>query len=701
MKNIIFIFLCFVQFQALSQSKSVWIFEGDNYFEKLDYHNALLNYQAALSDTAGLSNLVLPYEIQTTTQNLSKKGKDLDSTKSVSLEDYLNHQIAICYLNTFDYTNAETHLLVSSNSEGYPEDKFYLAKSLMNNEKYDEAILKFEEFIRSNHSSDSLTRVSQLSMTGCFYANDIENYIADVEVTLADTGVFNSGTSAFAASYFGSDDRLMFSSARSGGVILDPKKQQSEFLCDVYWTERNEDGSWKPATNFGRPMNSAQHDAASAINNENVLFYTRWSESNLKERSIYLARMRNFQFFEAFKLDARVNVEGYKSMQPFVSMDGKTLFFSSNMPGGKGGMDIWKIELDSLGNLVGNAINLDYPINSEADEVTPFFHEASSTLFYSSDGFNSIGGLDVFKSTLDREAEEYTLPENLGMPINSSYDDAYLVWDTKLKKGFLSSDREPCEGGHCFDIYEVKNEPIRITLEGIAYNFETHEILPETKLTFKDVDGNRESFEMMTDANGHYEKVLSHGQEVFIKAQKESYFADAGVVNTKSITETTNLIKDFYLKPIPLDDIEIEGIEYDFDSDALRPASLAVLDKLVEFLELNQNLEVEINSHTDARGSDKYNQKLSARRAKSCVDYLISKGIDPTRLSSVGYGESQPNFLLDDKKKHVKDASGEDITLTEDYINSLATEEEKELAHQTNRRTSFKVIGQNFELKSK
>ena len=700
MKNILFIFLCFIQFQAISQSKRVWIYEGDTYFEKLDYHNALLNYQAALSDTVGLSNLVLPYEIQTTMQNLSKKGKDVDSSKSVSLEDYLNHQIAICYLNTFDYTNAETHLLISSNSEGYPEDKFELAKSLMNNEKYEEAIVKFEEFIRSGNGSGSLVRVSQLSMTGCFYANDVENYKEGVEVVLADTTVFNSGTSAFAAAYFGGDDRLMFSSARPNGVILDPE-QQSEFLCDVYWTEKDDNGKWKEAVNFGRPMNSAQHDAASAINNNNAIFYTRWNDNNLKERSIYLARMINFQFFEAYKLDSRVNVEGYKSQQPFISMDGKTMYFSSNKPGGKGGMDIWKIALDSLGNLVGDAINLDYPINSEANEVTPFFHEASSTLFYSSDGFNSIGGLDVFKSSLDREADEYTLPENMGMPINSSYDDAYLVWDTKLARGFMSSDREPCEGGHCYDIYEVNNEPIVIKLEGVAYDFETNEVLANTKLTFKDVDGKNEPFEILTDVNGYYSKLLTRGQELFIKAQKEKYFADAAVVNTKSITENTTLVQDFFLKPIPKDDIEIDGIEYDFDSDKLRPASLIVLDKLVEFLELNQNLTVEINSHTDERGSHKYNQKLSARRAKSCVDYLILQGIDPNRLSSVGYGESQPNFLVDANKNRVKDENGADILLTEDYINSLPTEEEQELAHQANRRTSFKVTGENFELNSK
>lgn len=698
MKNILFVLICFLQFQLTAQSKQVLVFEADKYFEKLDYHNALINYQLSMNDTAGLNSLVLPYEIQTTTQKLSKKPVDKKATNPVKLEDYLNHQIALCYLYTFDYTNAENHLRKSSESQSYSEDKFLLAKSLMNNKKYSEAIENYEEFIRSGEGSDSLNRVSQLSMTGCFYAMDENNLKMDVEVTLADTSVFNSGTAAFAASYFGTEDRLMFTSARLKGVILEPT-QQSEYLCDVYWTEKNEDGTWKPAVNFGRPMNSAQHDAASAINNSNVIYYTRWNDENLSQRSIYLARMVNFQFFEAFKLDQRVNAEGYKSMQPFITMDGRSMYFSSNKPGGKGGMDIWKIELDSLGNLKGEAVNLNFPINTEADEVTPFFHEASSTLFFSSDGNNSIGGLDVFKSSMDRELAVYSAPENLGMPINSSYDDAYLIWDAQLKRGYMSSDREPCTGGHCFDIYEVNNEPIRIKLEGIAYDFETNKILADTKLTFKDVDGKADNYTIYTDANGYYEKMLNQGVELFIKAQKEKYFADAAVVNTKSITESSTIVQDFYLKPIPKEDIEIEGIEYDFDSDALRPASLAILDKLVEFLELNQNLEVEINSHTDARGSAVYNQKLSARRAKSCVDYLVSKGLDPTRLVAVGYGESMPNHLLGENKKPQLDANGAVIILNEDYINSKS-KEEQEILHQLNRRTGFKVTGENFELKS-
>jgi outer membrane protein OmpA-like peptidoglycan-associated protein len=152
------------------------------------------------------------------------------------------------------------------------------------------------------------------------------------------------------------------------------------------------------------------------------------------------------------------------------------------------------------------------------------------------------------------------------------------------------------------------------------------------------------------------------------------------------------------LNPIPQEEIEIEGIEYDFDSDKLRPISMQRLDKIYEFLVLNNNLVVEINSHTDCRGVDIYNLDLSQRRAKSCVDYLVSKGIARERLIPKGYGETQPNFMAGADKKPVLNEKGDRILLTEDYINKQKTKERKEELHQRNRRTSFKVVGEKYEV---
>lgn len=698
-KTILFILLIFPLI-GYSQSRKVSMSHADTYFEAEDYHNALLNYQKALSDSSGLSSMIFPYEIQVSKQKLKNKEVEIDSSKTVPVKDYLEHQIAMCYLKTYDYKKAVEHFAKSNTYTSYPEDVYHYAVSQMNVNEHEAAISTFEKYIQSDSYSDSLLRSAQLLITGCYYALDEDNIKTEVLVNLADSTTFNKGSSSFAPMYFGSEDRILFTSARAGGVILDPEKQNSEFLCDLYWTETTGDNKWSEATNFGRPLNTAQHDASGSFSPRNIIYYTRWNDENRKDQNIYLARMVDFKFYESFKLPESVNVPGYKSINPFVSMDGLTLYFSSNRPGGQGGLDLWKIALDELGNVTGEAVNLGRPINSELDEVSPFFHEVSSTLFFSSNGHNSIGGLDIFKSQYNRQNKAFEEPINLGMPINSSKDDSYIIWDKLLRKGFFASDREDCEAGHCYNIYEVTNEPIRIELEGYVYNSETNEIIPDAELIFKDIEFVFKPFTLKTDKNGYYKTDLNQNQEIFIKAQKPSFFADAASVNTKPITESTLLQQDFHLRPIPTDEIEIDGIEYDFNSANLRPESEEKLDVLYEFLVLNDNLIVEINSNTDFRGSDQYNQKLSDRRAKSCVDYLIKKGISKDRLKAVGYGESVPNYLKDENKKPILDAGNKRIYLTEEFINAAATEELKEDYHQRNRRTAFKVVGEGFELKS-
>lgn len=699
-KKYLFIVLMLLPFLATSQSRKVWLYHADEYFKHADYHNALINYQNALSDTAGLQTMILPYEVSFSKQRLKNKDTEIDTSRMVPIKDYIEHQIGVCYLRTFDYQHAETHFAKQTTIKSYPEDVYHLGVSQMNMEHYQEAIYTFESYIKSDNYSDSLLRSAQLSVTGCFYAMDETHTKKMVVVELADTTVFNRGTASFAPMYFGNENRLMFTSARDGGVILDPEKQESAYLCDLYWTEMNEDSSWVAAKNFGRPLNSAQHDASGTFSSGNIIYYTRWNDEDRTEQSIYLARMVDFKFYEAFKLPESVNLPGSRSINPFVSIDGLTLYFSSNRPGGEGGMDLWKIALDETGNVIGTATNLGRPINSELDEVSPFYHEVSSTLFFSSNGHNSIGGLDIYKAAYNKGNRSYDQPENMGIPINSSQDDAYMIWDAMLHYGYFSSDRADCENGHCYDIYKVKNEPIRIILEGYAYDDDTQEVLPNTTLTFKDVDFIFEPFDILTDANGFYQKELGKNQEIFIKAQKAKYFADAATVNTKPITSTTTIVQDFYLRPIPADEIEIDGIEYDLNSSVLRPISKEILDELYDFLILNNNLVVEINSHTDARGTEKYNQWLSERRAKSCVDYLISRGIPENRLKAIGYGETQPNYLKDANKKPVLDASGNRIILTEAFINAQEDEVLFDEYHQRNRRTSFKVVGEGFNLNS-
>ncbi len=699
MRKYVVLLMVLITTGAFGQSKVEWLHNGDDYYALEDYPSALKYYLKTLDDSLILSTRVMPYEVAVTNQKLKNKEIQIDSS-TILLKDYLHHQVAMCYYYTSDYNHAVDHFKLSSESGAFQDDKYFYGVALMNVEKHKEALAIFEDYVKQENHTDSLLKLSQWNMSGCYYAMNPENRKEEVVVTMADS-VFNSGTAAFAPMWWGSEEKLLFTSARKGGVIFDPVEQQSEFLLDLYWTEKIDSATWGQPHNFGRPLNSAKHDASGCFNNNDVMFFTRWSGADSREQKIYLARMIDLKFFESYPLDSVVNYPGHKSINPFVTLDGSTLYFSSNRPGGHGGMDIWKVQIDAFGKPMGEAENLGPAVNSKYDEVTPFFHETTSTLFFSSNGHKSIGGLDIFKSAFNRDSEYYSAPVNMGMPINSSKDDAYMIWDKYLKKGYFSSDREDCPTGHCYDIYEVQNEPIHIYIEGYVYDAKTDDIIPNATITFKDVEFQFEPFEVTADEEGFYETELSQDIETFIKATKPSYFADAASANTRGITETTFITQDFFLRNIPKEEIEIPGIEYDFDSHKLRKKSEEILDELVEFLNLNDNLVVQINSHTDARGDDLYNLGLSERRAQSCVDYLIGKGIAKERLMSKGFGESSPAFLVDENKDPVIGTDGKKIQLTPEYIKSMPNNTKKEELHQKNRRTAFKVVGEGFKLESK
>jgi OOP family OmpA-OmpF porin len=441
-------------------------------------------------------------------------------------------------------------------------------------------------------------------------------------------------------------------------------------------------------------LNSARHDASGSIFN-NFVYYTRWSDENRKEKHIYLARMIDMKFFESLKLDSTVNVEGFESINPFVTADGKYLYYSSNQPGGYGGYDIWRIELDEVGSPKGQPYNVGEPLNSEYDELSPFFHANSSSLFFSSDGHASMGGLDIFKSNYDPESDFYEMPINLGIPINSAHDDSYYVTDDEMRYGFITSNRSDCSEcdsiyklcAHCYKIYTVLQPPPVFKIKGYVYDEITEEVIPGARIEFKDVSYQWEHFELIADEKGYYEHELIPNLELFLRATAKGYFADKAVVMTKGELYSKSYRQDFYLEKIPEGEITIEGIEYDYDSANLRPVSIEILNKLLEFLELNHNLKIEIRSHTDERGSDKYNLNLSERRAQSVVDYLISQGIPKERLVAKGYGETMP--------AEIKNENGETVTLTPEYIYSLPDKEKQEEYHQRNRRTAFFVLEEN------
>jgi outer membrane protein OmpA-like peptidoglycan-associated protein len=239
---------------------------------------------------------------------------------------------------------------------------------------------------------------------------------------------------------------------------------------------------------------------------------------------------------------------------------------------------------------------------------------------------------------------------------------------------------------HCYKIYDLTLPELEFKIEGYVYDIATNEVIPGATVEFKDVSYQWEHFELTADENGYYQHDLIPNLQLFLRASQTDYFADKAVVFTQGEVESKIYRQDFYLEKIPKGEITIEGIEYDFDKATLRPISIEILDKLIEFLELNHNLKIEIRSHTDERGGDDYNQRLSQERAKSVVDYLIANGIPMDRLVPKGYGESMP--------AEVTDESGNMVTFTPEYIYAQPREKQDEL-HQRNRRTAFFVLEQN------
>lgn len=670
-----------------AQSRRELVELGDNAYKKGNYGSAVYFFRKLFFGSSGKDDITYPYEV-TAYSGPKKKNQDKNVNAVDDQEIYALNRLAESYRQLRDYRNAEKFYAQAAQikSPQFPDVKYYYGLVLMNNGKYTEAEKQFDEYIAEN--TGTMIALAERQKAGCSFATNDENKHDDISSEELDTN-FNKGQAALGVIYF-TDNSIAFASARKGNTVNDPKTEVDYYTTDLYVSyndaEGSEQASYGTPVHLVGPVNSNQNEAPGAMGVDRRTFYfTRWNPEDKSDCNIYVSRMFNRRWMEPLKIEG-LNMDGYRSMQPHLTTDETRLYFVSDRPGGLGGLDIWFVPIDNEGNL-GEPQNLGAPINTPGDETTPFFHYQSKTLFFSSNAHIGYGGLDVYKSSFSEDDNAWGTPVNLGMPVNSSMDDDHYIMDRSQTSGFYTSDRSPCTlcdslqdiKPNCPKVYGFNKPSLHFTLSGYVYDAETDEIIPNALVTFKDVRGVSEPFFITTDEKGYYYTELKQDQELFLKAQKVKYFADAATVRTVGLTESTDLEQDFFLRPIPQGEIEIPGIEYDFDKATLRAKSKEILDKLYDFLALNDNLVVEIKSHTDCRGGDTYNQKLSQERAQSCVDYLISKGIKKERLVPQGKGESEP-------------IPGYEC----DVIEQLKTSdpEKFEEMHQRNRRTAFRVVNE-------
>ncbi len=483
---------------------------------------------------------------------------EADSVKILEVantdDQYVIHQIAECYRLNHDYPNAETwyQQSVKNNSGVYPFESYWYGDAMMKNKKYPAANLQFETTLSTatEKKDTAMMKAAKSKIAGCYLAIDPNSAQKGVTVTELDS-VFNAGTSNFALNYYGDENTIQFSSARD--IVADPKKQTAKYTSDIYILSKTEN-AWTNLKTIDGPINSGANEGSGFLTSDGSrFFFTRWSITNKNECAIYFSRYFNGDWLPSQKMNDKVNLDGYRSTDPSVSPDGSIIYYSSNRPGGFGKMDIWYEFIDEAGRTYGEPINMGAMFNTGEDETSPFFHEGTSTLYFSSDGHPGFGGLDVLKASFNTSDSIWSLPKNLGQPINSSNDDTYFVLDASQQNGFLTSDRKECKActsGSCYKMYSVTKEQNVYDVRGTVYNSETNEVIPDATITFKDIRSDWEPFVITTDATGAYFYTLKDGVELYMKAQKNDFAGDAGTVITLGLTESKHFEKDFFLAPL-------------------------------------------------------------------------------------------------------------------------------------------------------
>lgn len=498
----------------------------------------------------------------------------------------------------------------------------------------------------------------------------------------------NDKESDFAPAFGTDSTEIFFTSARESATGNERNANSGQYYTDIFYSKRDKKGKWSipiPAegavnTNFdeGSPCISADGQTmyfTSCKNIKNQNLGCRIYTSTLLENATWSAP-EEVQLFQ----DTAVSVG-----HPCLSPDGRTLYFSSDAPGGFGGRDIWKATREGK-NKWGEPQNLGGSINTQDDELYPFA-AADGSFYFSSNGRGGLGGLDIFKHYTK---DGVTHTENMQVPINSAGDDFGITFFKKFQKGYFSSNREGSRGD---DIYAFYLPPIEVSIEGVVKNEETTVVITDAEVKLTASDGTQ--LETKTNNAGTFNFKLTENLDYMFVTNKPGFLKGVGKETTKGLTENTVLHIEILMSPIN-QVIEIENIEYDFNKANLREESMVSLDKLVEVLNVNSNITIELRANTDFRGNDEANLKLSDERAKSVVNYLVSKGINPARLTSKGMGESNPVKVtkkIADKYPFLKEGD----VLSEAFINNLTSNQDREICHQLNRRSEFAVISTDFK----
>ena len=592
-------------------------------------------------------------------------------------------QIGECYRNKKDGKQAAVWYSKAIKAK-YPDPiaMYYIADVYKTEGKYEEAIVEFNKYKAANAGD----KRADLGIKSCQMAKEwLDN---PSRIVVNPMPLLNSEDYDFSPVF--ADIKYMqiyFTSTRQGSAGAAVSDVTGMNFDDIYQSKRDKKGKWSEPVVLNETVNSPASEGSSCLNKKrNVIYFTRCEvlKNGIAGCGIMMAKKAGQKWGEPVYIP--ISDDTMKVRHPAISPDDNVLVFSSNMPGGHGGIDLWYITYDKKAKTWSQATNLGSEINTAGNEAFPYIKD-DGELYFASNGHPGMGGLDLFKAA-STGTNQWGGVENLQVPMNSSSDDFGIVFEGKKDRGFFNTGREGGKGGD--DIWEFYLPPMLFSLEGVVKDVETGKVLPNAEIKLIGTDGS--SAQSTTDENGNF-SFIENGPNRYINpntsyslvVEKKKYLVAKGKETTVGLEGSKKFFHEYALQPFQDVVIKLPLIEYKTAKWDLQPQYKDSLNYLYNIMTENPTLIIQLRSHTDHRGSTRSNQTLSQKRAQSCVDYLVKeKGIHPDRIKAKGMGENEP----------IKGMGG--TILTEKFIKALKSKEEQDVALQRNRRTDFKVIGDDF-----
>lgn len=659
MKKAVYIIVCLLLTAVAAGCRTPKLSEADAQFQRGEYYDASVTYKKVYNKLRKKEERPQRGEVA------FKMGRcyrllNMSARASAAFQNALR----------YEYPDSTTH--------------FMLAQALHADGKYAAALRSYDKYLEFCPDDSLAINCAE----GCRTAQEIRARGSRYVVKQAK--LFNSRRADFCPMYLGADCDQIYYTSTTEKATGDKKSEITGMKnADVFFSKKNEKGEWERPEPVEGELNTEFDEGIVAFSPDAQTMYLTKARRELNAPTsveIYTSTRSDAKWSAPVKFEITADTLSTFG-HPAVSPDGEYLYFVSDMPGGYGGKDIWRI---SLKERQGSLVNLGPDINTEGNDDFPYVRSDGS-LYFSSDGHPGMGGLDIFRATaVGDPADMRWKVENMGFPINSAGDDFGITFG-KGEDGFFSSNRGDARG---YDhIYSFEYDPVRITIEGLVMD-KDEEPVKNAIIRIVGNDGSNQK-EVARD-DGSFAFALQRGVKYVMLAGAKGYLNQKQEFASDSTMEDANYWVEFILPSISKPSV-VENIFYDYDKADLRPESKTALNELIAVLHDNPNVTIEMASHTDRWGSDAYNINLSERRAKSVVDYLVENGISRDRLQPHGYGKSRPKTVTKRIARLYPQFKEGDI-LTEEFIKTLS-EEDQQAADQINRRTEFSVLSLTYNMK--